>query len=208
MSISIEDILLPPLEDLRKLIQDRMGKLGKNSTELSKETGISRSGIDKFLNKKTEDVSYNNLRSLLAVLKYPQLSRIRVEEFMSQVSFIHVNDKVIDAIEIMDSKGYSQLPVLDESERLVGEFTVDTIRKIFLKYPIERIADEKEPLRIGEVMDNPPPVFPPESPLSEIWDVLKYRYYVLVGKPGGRPIGIITRRDPLKKLRQMLKGQK
>lgn len=214
-SISVEELPAYPLDTVREAIKKRINELiyrGKNLNEIAREAGVSRSTIEKaFLKEEggTKDVNYQTLCKVLSVLRYPQLSGIKVDEIMSRpVICIHEGDTVMDSIRLMIDHNYSQLPVLDQYEQLVGEFTVDTVRRLFLKYSIEEIVDKENPLRISkETMDNPPPVFPPGSSLAEIWDILKYRYYILVGETRGKPIGIITRRDPLYVLYRQLKGK-
>lgn len=209
--ISLEDLPFYPMEDVRKAVKKRIDELqekGINVGKLAEETGIDRSTIDKFLSGKTRDIKYTTLCKLLNALKYPQLLKIRAKDIMSPVQCLHKEDKVLEAIKLMVEKHFCQLPVLDENESLVGEFTVDTVKRLFLKFRIEEIVDEQNPLKVGDVMDEPPPVFPPDSSLSEVWDALKYNYYILVGKPGYKPIGIITKRDPLRRLYQEIANRR
>jgi len=83
----------------------------------------------------------------------------------------------------------SQMPVLD-NEKAVGIISETILLDAVLN---------KKPQKIGDIMEDAPPVLSKDSSVSVVSDILKYYPMVLVGEKG-RLKGIITKADLLRKV--------
>jgi len=91
----------------------------------------------------------------------------------------------------MEKRAISQMPVVKDNV-IVGSVSEETFIKNY-----EKIRNKY--IKVKEIMDDPFPALPEETHISLIRDILKtYSAVVLTKK--GRPAGIISKVDLLKKL--------
>ncbi len=108
-------------------------------------------------------------------------------------------DRMTEVIATMKRHDISQMPVVDEAERLVGLVTEVDLLKHMLAEQHEHTPDET----IAPIVGPPPPTFPPYALLDEVLPVLLDRQVVVV-VDGQRPIGILTKIDVLDFIAQAL----
>ena len=175
-------------------IKSMRQKLGLTQSELAKLSGVSQSLITK-VERGSIEPSYNLARKIFAVLD-EQLSKNQKEIplnkiFTKKIVLVEGSDSIKKAIDLMDKFAISQIPVMSNNV-LVGSISEETIIKNY-----EKIRNKK--IQINEIMDDPFPAISENSNIRLVKDILKSYNAVLITKKG-KPIGIISKADLIKKL--------
>ncbi len=185
--------MFPELKEIR----ERRDALGISQRQLAKRVGISQSNVAKIEGGKLNP-SYSLAMHIFAVLDTESaVSLGHVSELASKpVVSIQRSDSVLQAIKILQTTGFKQIPVRDE-EYWTGCVYERTIARL-----ITETADPREILRIkvGSVMDNALPTVAEETPITTIIPLLQQTQAVLVARRG-RVTGIVTNADLLKFIR-------
>ena len=106
----------------------------------------------------------------------------------------HFNDPIISALNTMREKGYSQLPVVNGENKIMGTITEADVNEILLKgTPIDSLKN----LSVRKVMGPTLPQMPLNTPVSVIYPILRFSNAVLI-MDGGELKGIISKADILK----------
>ncbi len=93
---------------------------------------------------------------------------------LENIFYVSADDKVRDAVQLFNEKGFSQLPVFDESLKSVGSLVENNILK--------RILDENSTLdkSISEVMGEPFAEVDAKTPIAELKNILQQNGAALV----------------------------
>ncbi len=132
---------------------------------------------------------------LLRIFNYPELSRKAFDELIvrdvmtKDVIVIGETKSIVDAARIMAKKLIGSLPVVDSDGSLVGIITrTDLVRAYAEKYEGQK--------KVGEVMDTDPPTVSPYHSLYHVVEMMESRtYYKVIVVDGGKPVGVIAKRD-------------
>ncbi len=186
--------VLPSVEELKKMRKN----LGISQKELANITGVSQSYIAR-LEKGSINPTYSRVK---AIYEYLTKSGERAtgilitsDKIMTRnVVLCRESDSILTTLNIMKEKGYSQLPVLNDENRVVGTVTESDINDLLLK---GITIDSLRGLNVKRVMGETLPQVDKNTPVPMIYQLLKYSNAVLV-LDSGNLIGIITKADILR----------
>jgi predicted transcriptional regulator len=172
-------------------------KLGITQKELSKMAGFSQSYIAR-LERNELNPTYDSVRKIFEVLEAEMARREimvkRARDIMSEnVIYVQSTDKLDKAIKKLSNYGFSQLPVIDNGT-LVGSITDNIVRDLITKYETH---DKIKRLLVKDVMGEPFPQIPENTPVKVMSYLLTEYQAVLVGNRG-KILGIGTKSDLLK----------
>ena len=181
------------LEELDKIKQMRQ-KVGLTQTQLSKLAGVSQSLITK-IERGSLEPSYSTVKKIFSVLEEKladtQKEIIAKTICTKKIAFIKSDDSIDDAIKLMKKYAISQIPVIKENI-IVGSISEETFIKKFGKI-------KNKEMKVEEIMDEPFPTISEDTHLTLIRNILK-TYSAIILIKSGKPTGIITKADLLKKL--------
>lgn len=183
--------------DIRSIGPTRK-KLGLTQLQLARLSGVSQSLIAKIESGEI-DPTYSRALSIFHSLENELNKRKdtkKVTDVMTK-NIIHVGpaDSLGKVIEIMKQKAISQLPVFDD-RLCVGSVNDEMFVDWFTKY-----GNKLDKIRVGEVMQECFPTIPNSTDLSLVVEMLRFHKAILViGQ--GKAIGIITKSDLIKAMRQ------
>jgi len=173
---------LPTREDLR----DRRNELDLTQSELADRADVSQPLIARIEGGDV-DPRLSTLRRVVEALDEAEGSIRRAEDIMHEsVETIQRDDSVEHAVDAMGEKGFSQLPVVDESGQPVGLITNSDVR--------HHREDDVEDLPVAEVMSETYVTVGPDTTLDEVDHYLDHNRAVIV-KDAGRIVGIVTEAD-------------
>ncbi len=186
--------VLPSVEELKKMRKN----LGISQKELANITGVSQSYIAR-LEKGSINPTYSRVK---AIYEYLTKSGERAagilitsDKIMTKnVVLCRESDSILTTLNIMKEKGYSQLPVLNDENKVVGTVTESDINDLLLK---GITIDSLRGLNVKRVMGETLPQVDKNTPVPLIYQLLKYSNAVLV-LDSGNLIGIITKADILR----------
>jgi len=182
---------LPAPADLKKKCQ----KLGLTQNELAEMAGVSQPMIAK-IESGDVDPRLSTLRSIVDALNRAQ-SRIRkASDIMtSPVISVSPHDLLEMALTIMESSGFSQLPVI-EDDVLVGSISERAILRIMASRGLENISH----LQVVKVMEEAFPTVSPGTEVTIISSLLEFSQAVIVTEVG-KVVGVITKFNVLHMMR-------
>ncbi len=168
-------------------------RVGISQSELARRSGVSQSLIAK-IEAGLLDPSYTKLKAISMALEksnaYP--SPCASELMNREVLKIEAADSVAKAIEHMNHRGVSQLPVF-AGEALVGTVSESSL----LDFVVRRGSNpESMQTRVDKVMSEPMPQVSPETGVDALVTFLKHFPAVLVSVKG-EIRGIVTKSDLL-----------
>ena len=179
---------LPTPEDLRR----KRLELHLTQSELAKIAGLSQPLIAR-IESGDVDPRLSTLRRIVDALNRAEERRAIVKDIMhSPVIGVSPDESVMRAVSIMDSYGFSQIPVLRDGV-CIGSISVGLITEYITRYGAENVRDK----RVYELMEEPLPTVPPTTDLSTVSQMLDTHLAVLVVE-GGKVIGVITKHDIMK----------
>ncbi len=182
------------LYELRRVKQMRQ-KLGLTQTQLAKLANVSQSIITK-IERGTIEPSYSIAKRLFEVME-EQLADTQ-EQIIAKnictknITFVKSSETLDKAIQLMKKHSISQMPVIDNSDIIVGSISEETFIKNY-----DKIKNKE--MNVEQIMDDPFPTIPEKSQIALIRDILK-RYPAVILTKKGKPTGIISKADLLKKL--------
>ena len=186
---------LPPFEEIRKWIVETRERLGWSQVRLARAAKISRSSLAKI-----ESGIYKNYALVEAVVNtLGQEIRKRcagekvlittAEEIMaSPVTTVKAEETLPEVWKKMHDTAFSQFPV-ESRRKIVGSITERGINSAINEY-----REKAERIKVRDVMEDPFPIVPSNTPLRLIIQPLQRYQAVLVSKKG-RIAGIITNAD-------------
>ena len=186
--------MLPTIEEIGKMRKN----LGISQKELARTCGVSQSYIAR-MEKGSINPTYDKIRKIydyLSVfsLKAESFDLIASKIMSKSVITCHFNDPIISALNTMREKGYSQLPVVNGENKIMGTITEADVNEILLKgTPIDSLKN----LSVRKVMGPTLPQMPLNTPVSVIYPILRFSNAVLI-MDGGELKGIISKADILK----------
>lgn len=173
-------MILKNIKDIKKL-RKRMGITQK---ELSKISGVSQSLIAKIESGIVEP-SYSKAMKLVDALEnYSSNEKKACDIMTKKIIFCKPNDRVSDAVKMMQKYKISQMPVLDNN-KCIGLISESSILKAKLRGEASFVRECLEPC---------PPIISEKSTLRMISSLLEFSPIVLVVKQG-KFVGVITKTD-------------
>ncbi|MBS3116513.1 CBS domain-containing protein [Candidatus Woesearchaeota archaeon] len=180
-----------PLEELQKIRK----RLGLTQKELAKQAGVSQSLIAKIEAGTLDPTLSRAQRIFTALEELREKEELKAQEVMhKKVVYVHIGDSVNEVIKMMRNKGISQVPVLSR-EKIVGIVT----EKVLLDKIIEE-PHKISSLKVGDVMDDTPPIISSTTSVHIISELLR-DYPVVIVADKGEIKGIISKSDLLGKIR-------
>jgi predicted transcriptional regulator len=166
-------------------------KLGLTQSELARLSAVSQSLIAK-IEAGSLDPTYSNAKKIFAALEsFNKGKEIKAEQIMNpKLISLLPEDSILDAISRMKKYEISQMPVLDKTGKAVGMISESVLLDAMLK---------NKSGKIGNVMEDSPPILSKDSSVRAVSDILKHYPMVLIGEKG-KLKGIITKSDLLRKV--------
>ncbi|MEK6853841.1 MAG: CBS domain-containing protein [Nanoarchaeota archaeon] len=163
-------------------------------TQLAKLAEVSQSLIAK-IETGAVDPTFSHVKRIFEVLHGMEMQQEpkAAQMITSRIIAVRRNEQVFGVIKKMKAHSISQLPVMDAG-RAIGLVSETTI--------IEKIAEGKNPnnLRVMDVMEEAPPVIVKTTPMSAVTELLRHSPLIIVAE-NGKPKGVITKADILRKMR-------
>jgi len=190
--------MLPTIEEIRKLRKN----LGITQKDLAVAVGVSQSYIAR-LERGSLNPTYNKVKKIYDYLNQAteklQTITLTVENIMNRpVITCSPFDSLIAALDIMRTKGFSQLPVTNDEGNIVGVISENDINDLLMKgHSIESLRS----MSVRKVMTGTLPQLDKSSQISMIYPLLKFSNAVII-MDSGRPIGIVTKADILKAIEE------
>ena len=172
---------LPTPDDLR----ERRTELGLTQSELAERADVSQPLIARIEGGDV-DPRLSTLRRIVNALEEAEGGILRAEDLMhAPVVSVAPDDSVHETKELMDERGYSQVPVLRDGmpQGLIGN---NDIRR--------RTGENVGDLPVADVMHESIALVEPDATIDEIDAYLNHNAAVLVVE-GGETVGIITEAD-------------
>ena len=172
---------LPTPEDLR----ERRTELGLTQSELAGRADVSQPLIARIEGGDV-DPRLSTLRRIVNALQEAEGGVLRARDLMhSPVVSVEPDVSVHETIELMNEKGYSQVPVIRDGTPQ-GLIATSDIR--------QRAQENVGELPVAEVMHESLTTVEPDEPLDAVDTHLDHNDAVLVVE-GGETVGIITEAD-------------
>lgn len=150
--------------------------------------------------------NYTKGEERMSVIQDKELTAITLGEMMipsEKVAHVQVNNPLEHALLVLVKSGYSAVPVLDSSYKLVGTIGKTIILNQILG--LERIEFEKlSDMRVHEIMHTDVPCLSKEDTLLVGLNALINYPFICVTDSEGYFDGILTRRALLKQMRKDL----
>ena len=181
--------------DIGSFIRRLRMQLGISQRELARMAGVSQSLIARI---ETGSINprFETLRKILDALESVARSKRYALSIASKpVVTVRTDDSLRTAFSIMDRYGFSQLPVVDENERVVGTVFESTILRALVRGE-SRVLDEP----VGRYMEPPLPMLGRDATVEDVVRLLEQSPAVLIVDEMQRPLGIITRIDLVRSL--------
>jgi predicted transcriptional regulator len=182
--------MLPETEEIKK----RRKLLDLTQKRLAMLSGISQSIVAKIESNKVSP-SYTIIRKIFEVLEsLEKKEESTAKQIMTEkIISLSKNDKLTKAIKLMETYGYSQIPVM-EGGHSVGSLTDKTILdKLTNNMSIENLKK----LQVKSIMGESFPTVGENTSTSVITVLLKDNYAVLIRRKE-KIVGIVTRSDLFK----------
>ncbi|MDS0221219.1 CBS domain-containing protein [Haloarcula sp. S1AR25-5A] len=172
---------LPTPQDLR----ERRNELGLTQSELAERADVSQPLIARIEGGDV-DPRLSTLRRIVTALEEAEGGIIKARDLMNApVVGVAPDDSVHQAKELMDEKGYSQVPVIRDGapQGLIGNSDIR-------QRPEENVGE----LPVAEVMNESIATVEPDAPIDEVDAYLNHNAAVMVVEDG-ETIGVITEAD-------------
>jgi predicted transcriptional regulator len=179
-------------------IKKRRKLLELNQKQLAVLAGVSQSFIAKLESEKITHPSYNNMKKIFDALDREEGKTTKKAKDIhnTPIIFVSTSDIIIKVAQIMKKHNYSQLPVRNVSNEIVGSISEEAIRNYMAK------GDKPEALprmQAGDLMADAFPQVDENYPVDQILSLLRYSQAILTIREG-KVAGIITKSDLFKLL--------
>ncbi len=177
-------------------IKRRRKKLGITQKKLAELVGVSQPLIAR-IESGDFDPKFSLIKKIFDVLGKLEGKGISAKRIMNQpVVYADPDANLLDAVDLMREKGFSQLPVIKNNKN-IGCITESGILKVILMKGIEAAKR----MKVREVMDEPLPEIYLNETLENISKMLLNNPALLVVENGVIK-GIITKHDVMKALEE------
>jgi predicted transcriptional regulator len=164
-------------------------------TELARRAGISQSMVAR-IEAGSVDPRISTLNKIILVLNSTEPKRIRAAQVMhSPVLFLHPQDSITRAVEIIEKYNISQLPVIAEGIPL-GCISETVIVKALDQQRLNR----SQQCVVKNFMEPGMPTVPPGMDVETVISILQQHHAVLVVE-GSSVKGVITKLDLISLIR-------
>ncbi|MFH1316650.1 MAG: CBS domain-containing protein [Candidatus Woesearchaeota archaeon] len=166
-------------------------KLGLTQTQLAKTAQVSQSLIAKIEAGRI-DPTYSKTQKIFRTLDDLQKkNELKASEIMqAKVISISPDEGIKDALKKMKKYEISQMPVI-EDHKSIGMVTEADL--------LEALLENKKEPKIGDIMDDSPPVVSEKSRADVITSLLRHYPMILVSGQG-KLKGVITKMDYIEKM--------
>jgi len=172
-------------------------KLGLTQSQLAKLAGVTQAYIAK-IEAGDADPKVSTLEKILTALERTVPERPATADVIMTTPVLSVSptDRIGRAVRLMESKGISQLPVLD------GQVQVGSISEATLMHRIAAGDDMAKLIEraVGEIMEESFPTVAKHVDVDTVYSLLEDNPAVIV-VDRGRAVGIVTKADVLKLMR-------
>lgn len=185
------------LKEIALEIKKARKTLDLTQKKLASLTGISQAALARIeKNPEKYNPGYATIQQIVKTLSdelikaHPKtFENIKVSEIMHlKIISIKPNDSFRKAIELMKGKSFSQLPVIDENNAVLGT--------IYQRQLADIVFEGKDPLKIkaSEIMEPALPMIDKNTPLSKAKSILQSWPAVLITEKQ-KVVGIVTSYD-------------
>ena len=179
-------------EDLKKLRKAS----GLTQKEVAQRASLSQSLIARIEAGKI-DPRLSTLKKILGAITTSKGEKTASKIMKTPIIFVKTTESIRRAVDLMEEKGISQLPVLD-GERLVGSVQEGTVIAKILK---SKNPDKLFNLRVREVMEDPFPTVSPNAKVDDVLSMFAHEKPAVLVMDRGRFLGIITKIDVITAIR-------
>jgi predicted transcriptional regulator len=170
-------------------LKNKRETLGLKQTDVARMAGISQSMIAR-IESGTVDPRLSTLRKVIDVLTDAERSKVTARNVMCRpVYSVLVSDPISRAVGIMEERGISQVPVLENGVP-VGCISETAIVTAMDRGPLPR----ETVLLVKDYMESGFPTVPPDADLTTVVHILQNNHAVLVVDRGTIQ-GVITKHD-------------
>lgn len=181
-------MFLPTPADIKK----RRVDLNLTQNELARLAGVSQPLIAR-IEAGDVDPRLSTLTKIFDAFDTIEKKRILAGDIMhSPVIHAHPGSSVEEAVDIMESEGFSQLPVIEKGVP-VGSISSDTV----VHYMTESDADKLSNMQVSDIMGSSFSTVSKDTAVSIISHLLEQSPAVLV-MDMGRVVGVVTQHDVMK----------
>ncbi|MHC1625246.1 MAG: CBS domain-containing protein [Methermicoccaceae archaeon] len=172
-------------EDVR---QKRI-ELGLTQSELASRAGVSQPLIAR-IESGDVDPRLSTLRRIVDALNSAEQQKSTVRDVMhSPVIWVTPDERVGELVRLMDTHGFSQVPVFEEGV-CIGSVSADTIAA----HITQTGAELTKEMYVRDIMEEPFPTVPLTDDLSVVVNLLRLHPAVLMVEEGNI-MGVITKHD-------------
>jgi predicted transcriptional regulator len=185
------------IDEIKNEIKKRRKLLNLSQQQLAQLSSVSQSAIAKIESKKIHyQSSYVNVKKILDALDKEEGKTTKKAKNIhnTTIIFASTTDTITKVAQTMKKHDYSQLPVRNTSNDIVGSISEETIRNYLAK------GNNPEQLPTMQVDDLKAEAFPQVDenyPVNEILSLLRYSQAILTTR-NGKVVGIITKTDLFK----------
>jgi predicted transcriptional regulator len=176
---------LPTASELKR----KRESLGLKQADIARMAGISQSMIAR-IESGTVDPRVSTLRKVIDVLTDAERSKITARHVMCRpVLSVLASDPISRAVSIMEERGISQVPVLENG------VPVGCISETAIVTALDRGGVPRDTmLKVKDYMESGFPTVPPDADLTTVVHILQDNHAVLVVDRGTIQ-GVITKHD-------------
>ncbi len=181
---------LPTATELKR----KRESLGLKQAEVARLAGISQSMIAR-IESGSVDPRISTLRKVIEVLTDAERSKITARHVMCHpVYSVQASDPISRAVRIMEERGISQVPVLENG------VPVGCVSETALVSAMDRGTLPRDTvLLVKDHMESGFPTVPPDADLTTVVHILQNNHAVLVVDRGAIQ-GVITKHDLLSRI--------
>lgn len=179
---------LPEYQTTMDMVNSKLDELGKNQRDLATEIGVNAGTLSRYIAGETE-AGYETLRQIWEVLDRWEDREVQpAAELMTEgFSSVSLSDSRKVAADKMQRNNFSQLPVCDENDDVVGVVTDADLMRV---HDDEKLISEVQYHHLIEITV--------DTSRRLVEDILDHGHSAVLVVDDNTPVGIITRADLLK----------
>ena len=172
-------------------------RLNLTQKKLAEISGVSQSMVAKIEAGRIEP-SYKNAMQILNALTVELNKKEKVAgELMSKrIIGVAGTTSVAEAVRKMKRYEISQLPVFKGATSGPSAKIIGLVSETSL---ITALINKGRMSRVSDVMDDPPPLIPKNTPSKAVYSMLRF-YPLLIVVDRDKPVGVITKSDIIRRL--------